>query len=330
MRFTRPEENEIKDWFYTFNSADIRLRKPFPKVKDVVGENYYPVVGGVFIKHLKESLQIFPSFPLGVGMVEDKDFELHLHRNHYFDDRLGLDSAMDDENPAQHEFLMMIGDINEKEIWKNYLSYKNPPVLFAVAGNEEDLSLDLERNPYRYDKWISNTEYSLSDENTCIYLSSLGINGESMYARVLNICPSPQEFFMNSTIIKDKLTINENPITVDSINIQTSNKIIFETNSNSGESVVRYPIEYFDNMISPYNFDALSIDHTCAVYHQIHREQEYSLQNMQEENSKQFLDNSSSEAYTTVLYITCIFFIVSIILSLLLIFIAEKTHRKNR
>ena len=265
LQFAQPGQE--KDWFYTFNSADIRLRKQFPKNIGVLGEDYYPVVGGLFIKNSQDLLQIFPKFPLGVGMPFDGAFELHLHRNPQNDDFLGLGVPMKDTSPVLHEFLIRIGDFNSTRIWRDYLCHKNSVIIFAVAEREEDISLKLENNLDRYEDWTANTEYSLTDENSCVYLSSLGVNQEKMYVKVLNLCEYPQNFSLNSTQIISQVLINERLEVNKTLEVYVHDEITFKANSNSGKSVVRYAYENQEDMISSFNFIGYEIDHTCALYH---------------------------------------------------------------
>ena len=207
LKFERPPQET--DWFYTFNSADIRLRKPFPYDQFVAGENYYPIVGGLFIKNSEEFLEFFPKFPLGAVMPSDNAFELHLHRNPRNDDYLGLGTGLNDAEAANHEFLVRIGDFNTTAIWKDYLTHKNSLIIFAVRNNDQDISLELRNNFDKFKDWNSTTEYSLTDENNCVYLSSLGVSNDKMHAKVLNICQNPKKFSLNSTAIIEQVLINE-------------------------------------------------------------------------------------------------------------------------
>ena len=266
LEFARPTQES--DWFYTFNSADIQLRKPFSDAQGTSGDNYYPIVGGVFINNSQEFLQFFPKFPLGAGMPHDGSFELHLHRNPENDDDLGLVTPLDDKIPVEHEFLIRIGDLNTSTIWKDYLSHKNSMIIFAVGENEEDIYLDVGNNYERVENWNSNTEYSLTDENKCVYLSSLGVQNEKMYANVLNICSNPERFSLNSTTIIEQVLINEKPLLRSTIDIQTRGEIVFEANSNSGKSMIRYPMKDKTGMVSPFAFIGYEIDHTCAIFYQ--------------------------------------------------------------
>ena len=267
LRFKHPEAEE--DWFYTFNSADIRLRRPFPKKRSVVGEDYYPVVGGLFIKNGQEFLQFFPKFPLGVGMTGVNDFELHLHRNPPYDDVLGLGTPLSDSYPVDHEFVIRIGDLNRTAMWKDYLSHKNSHILFAVGEEEEDIEVNQNRNIERGGSWGSNTEYSLTDGNPCVYLSSLGVNNGTMFAKVLNVCENPEEFTLNSTYIMDEVLVTENPVNNKLIEIQQNGKLAFEVGSNSGEGVLQYPNGFEKGKVSPFSFNAYEIHHVCGFYHEI-------------------------------------------------------------
>ena len=260
-----PQESE---WLYTFNSADIRSRKAFPDKRGAKGENYFPVVGGAFIEYGQDFLQIFPRFPLGIGMAMDDKFELHLHRNPQNDDQLGLNVPINDKTPVQHQFLIRIGDIyNSSCVWRDYLSHKNPPIVFAAIKNEEELSLDLENNPDRFGDWAANTEYSLSDQNVCVYLSSLGIDGEKMYAKVINICESAKNFSLNSSSIREQVFINEKIMVSEDLEIIIENEISFEINSNSNKSAIRDTEEHEGGFITPFSFIGYQISHTCGLYH---------------------------------------------------------------
>ena len=274
-------------WFYTFNSADIRLRSPFPEKKfyinsdinpivrkgvpkrsNSVDYNYHPIVGGLFIKQSERFLEIFPKFPLGAGMKEvNKRFQLHLHRNPQNSDQLGLNAALNDTMYAQHDFLIKIGDLNSTDMWRNYLEHKNSYIIFAVEENEEDISTKLEQNADRFENWNSTTNYSMSQENRCVYLSSLGVDQDKMYASMLNICDKSKEFILDSTLVREEVLINENSVTNQTNQIQHGDEIIFEINSNSGKNVIMYPVDNAEGGIRPFNLTVYEVDHTCALQH---------------------------------------------------------------
>ena len=229
-----------EDWFYVFNSADIRLKKMFKPRDTLCGENEYPAVGGLLVDNKdQQPLQIFTKFPLGVGMVDDASFQLHLHRNTPNDDGLGLDNSLSDPYSVEHDLLITMNDLDFTSLWKSYLLHKHSPIVFGVTKDPRVISSDLGMQETWQEEWTTETDYSLSKENPCIYLSTLVVRQGKKYAKVLNICDTPQVFTLDGYDIGQEVLINENSIpenrneiTVDGIEIS------WDLNKNSGESVV--------------------------------------------------------------------------------------------
>ena len=259
MRFEYLDHPE--DWFYVFNSADIRLKKMFKPRNTLSGENQYPVVGGLFINNAaKMPLQIFPKFPLGAGMEHNHSFQLHLHRNPQFDDGLGLGEALQDSHPVEHDFLITMNELDFTSVWRNYLLHKNSPIVFGVTTDPRQISLDLSKQKTWYWHWKTETDYSLAEEDPCVYLSSLVVRQGKKYAKVLNICDTPQAFHLDGYNTGAEVLINENPIPQSRSQIKVdSNKIAWNLNKNSGDSVLRYPTANQQGMIGSFSFNAYEL-----------------------------------------------------------------------
>lgn len=266
LRFAH--RNTMEDWFYTFNSADVRARRLFTKRPDTSGENNYPIVGGLFIRYDNQSfLQFFPKFPLGAGIVDTTGFELHLHRNPSRDDDLGLGSGLQDNLRVEHEFLVKVSDFNATEMWRNYLLHKNALIVFAVEDSSGKITLDAKRAHYWNEEWKRHTEYSLVDEDPCVYLSSITVGGGKRYARVLNICESPQDFEMHGVKVKDEYLLNEKPLRENRNQVMVEGELEFKMSCNSGKSVLEFQAAEGEGAIAPFGFKAYEIDYKCKLFH---------------------------------------------------------------
>ena len=263
--------NHPEDWFYVFNSADIRVKKLFQPRNSLDGENQYPAVGGLFINnHENLPLQIFPKFPLGVGMANNQTFQLHLHRNPQNDDELGLGSGLLDPHPVEHDFLITMDELDPTNIWRNYLLHKNSPIVFGVTSDPKKISLDLSKQKTWHEYWQTETDYSLGEENACVYLSSLVVRQGKKYAKVLNICDTPEGFRLDRHGIVKEVLINENEIPKNRNEIKEDGKSIsWDLNKNSGDSVVKYPRAEKEGMISPFHFKAYEIHQQSYWYEYI-------------------------------------------------------------
>ena len=260
--------SNTKEWFYTFNSADVRVRKPFEDTEYTSGENYYPIVGGLFIRTNKDMLlQIFPKFPLGAGMLSNGGFELHLHRNSSNDDCLGMDSGLLDTRLVEHEFLITIADLNATNMWRSYLLHKNAPILFGVVDDQGSISLDLNKTLYIDKSWKYQTEYQLVDEIPCIYFSSLTAKNDKRYVTVLNICETPQVLELHGLKVVEERMLNEKSLREIRHNFLLGDEMKFIMNSNSGENVIEFINATGDGMIPAYHLKTYEIDYQCKLFH---------------------------------------------------------------
>ena len=266
LRFHYLEHPE--DWFYVFTSADLRVKKMFKPRDGLDGENEYPAVGGLLINNKEQlPLQILPKFPLGVGMVEDLAFQLQLHRNPQNDDGLGLGGALEDPYPVEHDFLISMNDLDFTSLWRNHILHKHGPIVFGVMGDPSRISLDLSLQKTWFEEWQTETEYSLGEGDPCVYLSSIGVRQGKKYAKVLNICDTAQTFHLDGYEVGEEVLINENPIPQNRNQITVDGKeISWDMNENSGESVVRYPIDFQEGKISPFSFTAYEVSQRTSWY----------------------------------------------------------------
>lgn len=260
--------NTADDWFYTFNSADVRARRLFTKRPDTSGENYYPIVGGLFIRyHNQKFLQFFPKFPLGAGMINSDAFELHLHRNPSKDDDLGLGDGLRDNQPVEHEFLVKLSEFNATDMWRSYLLHKNSPIIFVVEDTEGKISLDADKALLWTEEWKRGTEYSLVDEDPCVYLSGLSVKEGRRYARVLNICESPQDLKVHGLKVIEEYFLNEQPWSKARNSIHVEGELTFKMNSNCGERVMKFKVAKGEGMIPPFCLKEYEIDYKCGFFH---------------------------------------------------------------
>ena len=184
--FLRMQDNSTTEpnWFYTFNSGDVRLRTYTHKTNPgVVGKNYYPISGGLIIK---PKLQIFPSFPLGAGLVDNSTFELHLHRNPKADDNFGLQKPIQDTEFINHEFHVRVGNFNWESLQQTYLGNKNKPLVVFAKGTEPVEFVESYQDGQSYDEWPYYSSYLIAETEPELYLSTVYVIEGDVFYRLFN------------------------------------------------------------------------------------------------------------------------------------------------
>lgn len=319
MRMYNPtSENR---WFYSFNTADVVSRRKSKATSSLYGENEFPIVGALLIKSDEMFLHIYPRFPLGAGMVGSNFFELHLHRNPERDDVLGLGLPLNDTTEVEHEFLFTIDTLNFTNLWKNYLTHKNRPQIFAVNSSDQlTLSISkakLHTNPYSY-----KTEYSIGSEDECTYLSRLHFAKETMVADLLNICDKADSFELkNSQIIKPVLT-NGNQIRVrNEYSIDETIKYI-----ENEQMLEKWPSgDKTTHDLKPFEFQSFEILHNLSEFY-TNNEKNPSIYRFSNIIIKsEFIDSSS---YATLLMLVIILFTLSLICVLAFSLLKLKNSKK--
>ena len=226
-----------------------------------------------------------------------------------------------------HEFVIRIGDLNSSVIWREYLSHKNSHILFAVGEEEEEISRNLDGGIDRFESWRTNTEYSLTDANPCVYLSSLGVNNNTMYAKVLNICEDPQEFTLNFTHIMGEVLITESPMRNESIEFRKHGELFFEVCSNSGKSVVQYPKAFTKGKVSPFSFNAYEIHHVCALYHEIDKPKSVTMQIVNVILNKT-IEYSTDEDFMLIFYLGFLISALSALFCISFYLVRKRSEKK--
>lgn len=248
MRFTNPVHAD--DWFYTFNSADIMFRRYAPITNTSVGHNNYPIPGGLLISTQDTFLHIFPTFPLGAGLPNSEQFELHLHRNPQNDDHFGIGEPLYETYSVEHELLIGLTDMNTGPIWKKYIDYKTTP-LVTFLSKEKILTEDLEKAFVMKKDWEFSTEYSLLQETTCAYISSIVERNNELVCRIVNICDELISEKINSLdMIRE---INAIGGELMERNYASPGGVIEGVVNNSGANFVSYPDVSAVGMISPFD-----------------------------------------------------------------------------
>ena len=242
--------NNKKDWFYTFNTADVIKRHQFEKRNNCLGENGFPVVGALLIDYKSTFAQIFPKFPLGAHMPKNDYFELHLHRNPAHDDVLGLGSALLDKVPVEHEFLFRFGDLNSTKLWQTYLTNKNPPHVFVI-DNEEKLNLNLEKAE-TFKAWKYDTHYLIGSEDPCSYLSRIFFKKKQMVVNVLNTCEYSDKFELNGLSLGNEVQADGYPLTAREAKVLTEGQLVFSINKNTPDTLWKYYRK--TEQLSPFGF----------------------------------------------------------------------------
>ena len=258
LKFNTREHSQSDNWFYTFNSADIMSRHPFPDQHDLIGDNYFPINGGLFIENLNTFLHIYPDFPLGAGMPDSSSFQLHLHRNPYADDDLGLDVYYGEYSSAEHSLLFGFTELKPSKIWEIYLENKASPQVFFI-GTGTTLTLDLQTAEKNEGKWEFETEYSLINEDKCAYLSSLNIVNNETIARILNVCDKTISPEFDQFVLLDERNTLGGKIE-DRKSAKESGILEFTINQNSGKNFVQYPKCENEGLIKPFHLNTYTID----------------------------------------------------------------------
>jgi hypothetical protein len=230
--------NNKKDWFYTFNTADVIKRHQFEKRNNCYGENGFPVVGALLIDYKSTFAQIYPKFPFGAHMPKTDYFELHLHRNPAYDDVLGLGSALHDKVPVEHEFLFKFGELNSTKLWQTYLSNKHEPHVFVI-DNEEKLNFNLEKAE-NFKTWKFDTHYLIGSEDPCTYLSRVFFKKKQMVMSILNTCEYSDKFELNGVSLGYEVQADGYPLTAREANVLTEGELVFTINKNTPDTLWKY------------------------------------------------------------------------------------------
>lgn len=247
--------NNKKDWFYTFNTADVINRHQFEKRSNCYGENGFPVVGALLIDYKSTFLQVFPKFPTGAHMPKTDYFEIHLHRNPAYDDVLGLGSPLLDNVPVDHEFLFTFGELNSTRLWQTYLANKNSPHIFSV-DSEENLSLELDKAGY-VKNWGFDTHYSVGTEDPCNYLSRVFYRNSQMVFSILNTCEYSSQFKFNGATLGSEVQADGFPFTKRG-KVLKEGQLTFEINKNTPETLWKY-YRHTDDQISPFSHNSFLV-----------------------------------------------------------------------
>ena len=249
LRFNQP--NHSYNWFYTFNSADIMSRHPFPDETYLSGDNYFPINAGLIIESQESYLAIFPNFPLGAGMPDQSNFELHLHRNPDKSDGLGISGYYGEYSPAEHEFLIGFTELKPSMIWETYLENKAAPQVF-FKGSDNSFTEDLQNAEKNTDGWNFETEYSLINEDRCGYISSIVKRQDDLICRIINICDEPIDPAFRTFELVEELNALGGEIEQRQ-NAIANGILEFPINDNSARNFVQYPKSYNDGLMQPFN-----------------------------------------------------------------------------
>ena len=232
-------------------------RYPYPEEEYLIGENYFPISGGLIIENLGSHLHIFPSFPIGAGMPDQGSFELHLHRNPDKDDGLGIKVYYGEYSPVEHSIVFGFTELQPRQIWKKYLSQKSIPQVF-FKGHDNTLVEDFEIADKTNNKWEYDTEYSLVNENKCAYISSIVQTHDNTICRILNICDFPITPEFNSFELLEELNTLGGKIEKRQIAI-AKGLLEFEINNNSAKNFIQYPKSRDDGLIQPFHLNTFKI-----------------------------------------------------------------------
>lgn len=256
LNFETKTHSQSDNWFYTFNSADIMSRHPFLDKPYLIGDNYFPITGGLLIESGNTFLHMYPDYPLGAGMPDHSSFQLHMHRNPYADDNLGIGVYYGEYSPAEHSLLFGFTELNPGKIWDEYLRNKASPLVFFKSYGETVTEFIEEAEIVG--NWGFNTEYSLMNEDKCVYLSDVNVKGQAMLARVLNICEETMDFELNGLEIVEEVNALGGKLEKRQ-RAKESGELEFNMNLNSGKDFVEYPQSLKEGLVKPFHFNTYKV-----------------------------------------------------------------------
>lgn len=168
-------ENLPEDWFYTYNTVDVRKRSYVKEDSSArIATNQYPILGGLLINSSLE-MMIVPKFPVGAGMLSKNSFEFILHRNSAQDDSCGLVEVLKDETTAHYSFFISLGAVDNYKLTRSYHEHRYSTLMFTVSSiNPITLSL-------------SSWENGLLQSGNFNYktISTLGIHHEGVFIETI-------------------------------------------------------------------------------------------------------------------------------------------------
>ena len=263
LNFKTITHSQAEDWFYTFNTADIMSRHPYPEDPSLVGNNYFPINGGLLIKSNNTFLHIYPDYPLGAGMPDSDSFQLHMHRNPWANEGLGLEDYYGEYHSAEHSLVIGFTELSPHKVWEEYIKSKEAPLVF-FKGYGKTFIEDLEHAGKENSRWEYKCEYELVKENKCVYLSSVVVREEDMICRVINICDETITPDFGSFELFDEL----NTLGAENTPRQYAkgNGVLeFPVNMNSDRNFVQYPKSDKAGLIKPFHLNTYRIERILSV-----------------------------------------------------------------
>jgi hypothetical protein len=203
-------ENLPEDWFYTYNSVDLRKRSYVKEDSSArIATNQYPILGGLLINSSLE-MMIVPKFPVGAGMLSKNSFEFILHRNSAQDDSCGLVEVLKDETTTHHSFFISLGAVDNYKLTRAYHEHRYSTLMFTVSSiNPITLSLSpwldgvLQTGTFRY-KTLSTL--GINHEGVFIETILKKSKGKNIYIK--NLAKSEQAISLPGFKLRQKLLLN--------------------------------------------------------------------------------------------------------------------------
>lgn len=259
-------ESLSEDWFYTYNSVDVRKRTYVSETSSArIATNYYPILGGLLINSSLE-MMIIPKFPVGAGMLSQNSFEFILHRNTAQDDSCGLVQVLNDETTTQHSFYISLGSIDNYSLQKTYHEHRYNTMMFTVSS--------VKPIKLRISNWQEGKE--LNGKFNYKTLSTLGINNEGVFIDTI------LKKEKGRTIYIKNLSRNEQNITLPGLNLgqkqflnglskytgivqhQTEGEIVGNHRPGTGSLINIH--ESYENSSSKGTFKLLGNEITCVLF----------------------------------------------------------------
>ena len=213
-----------------------------------IGNNYYPVNGGIFIDLKPEFMYIVPGFPVSAGIVSHSRFELSLHRFPYYDDGLGVGIIPNVTFAAEHSWVIGFNSPKYEFIWRKYIEHRHKPLtLFKGSGDELGQSLGSGQKFMK--TWKKQNSSQILIPNRCSHITSVTSREEKFLTSVINICDEPSTFpFQVEEIVK---IAGLDPDS-DRKEWKIDGKLEFWLYNNTGDNVIKCPRNKGYDMISSY------------------------------------------------------------------------------
>lgn len=213
-----------------------------------IGNNYYPVNGGIFIDLKPEFMYIVPGFPVSAGIVSHSKFELSLHRFPWFDDGLGVGIIPNVTFAAEHSWVIGFNSPKYDFIWRKFIEHRHKP-LTLFKGSGEELGENLESGQKFMKTWKKQNSSQILSPNRCSHIASVAAREEKFLTSVINICDEPSTFPFR---VEEIVQVGGLELDSDRKEWDIDGKLEFWLYNNTGDNVLKCPRNKGYDLISSY------------------------------------------------------------------------------